>query len=153
MSTSSSAGAAAYARLGSGSFGRPRWGVVTAVGWEVGGGAARSIAKTITIVFVKIQQPNVLRASGRPQEQTTNGDKTSPTSPHPPNSPRNPRANAPTRAPGTYYNIRLNIMGEPHVYDATYPQPPPRICEPHSNGAMRTMGRPTWLTQYPKNIH
>ena len=52
MSTSSSAGAAACARLGSGGFGRPRWGVVTAVGWEVGGGAARSIAKTITIVFL-----------------------------------------------------------------------------------------------------
>ena len=33
---------------------------MTAVGWEVGGGAARSIAKTITIVFTRLLQ-NTLR--------------------------------------------------------------------------------------------
>lgn len=52
MSTSSSAGAAACAHFGSGGFGRPRWGVVTVVGWEVevGAGGARSIARTTTTV-------------------------------------------------------------------------------------------------------
>ena len=51
MSTSSSGGAEACEHLGSGGLGRPRWDVVAAGGWEVGAGGARSIAKTITIVF------------------------------------------------------------------------------------------------------
>eukprot|EP00967_Tisochrysis_lutea_P040026 scaffold48017_cov23-Tisochrysis_lutea.AAC.1 len=53
MSTSSSAGVAACARLCSGGFGRPRcWGVVvvTAVGWELGAGGARSISSIATTI-------------------------------------------------------------------------------------------------------
>ena len=51
MSTSLSVRGAACERFGSGGLGRPRWGVVAAGGWEVGAVGARSIAKTITIVF------------------------------------------------------------------------------------------------------
>mgnify|MGYP003687726571 FL=1 len=53
MSTSLSVRGAACERFGfgSGGLGRPLWGVVATGGWEAGAVGARSIIRTITIVF------------------------------------------------------------------------------------------------------
>ena len=53
MSTSLSGGAEACDCLGSGGLGRPLWGVMAAGGWEGGAVGARTIAQTITIVFLE----------------------------------------------------------------------------------------------------
>ena len=46
-------------RFGSGGLGRPLWGVVAAGDWEVGAVGARSIVRTITIVWHSMGLPKV----------------------------------------------------------------------------------------------